>query len=358
MKLFAVSVLAAVLVPVACARDARLQAGFHVYARGFDSPVYVASTPTEPANLYVVEQDGTIQVLVNGKRRATPFLDIRSLVRSGGEQGLLSVAFHPNYAESHLFYVDYTDRNGDTRVVEYRASNGQAVLSSAKQLLFVDQPYANHNGGQLEFGPDGLLYVGMGDGGSAGDPEQRSQNLSSPLGKLLRTNVAAERPRWKIAGYGLRNPWRFSFDKQTNDLWIADVGQGDWEEVDFRPRSALGRMWNYGWNVYEGRHKFSDHALNPRAPLVMPVAEYSHSYGCSITGGYVYRGSAAPALRGRYFYGDYCSGKLWTAKRSGGRTSVATFAGTIGQLTSFGQGARGELYAVSGNGTIFRLGGS
>jgi glucose/arabinose dehydrogenase len=357
MKLVAAAVLAAVLVPVACARDERSEAGFRSYAGGFDSPVYVATTPTEPGKLYVVEQPGTIQVLVNGKRRATPFLDIRSLVRSGGEQGLLSMAFHPDYAERHLFYVDYTDLNGDTRVVQDRASDGQAVLSSAKQLLFVDQPYANHNGGQLQFGPDGLLYVGMGDGGSAGDPERRAQNLASPLGKLLRTNVAAAKPAWKIAGYGLRNPWRFSFDKQTSDLWIADVGQGDWEEVDYRPRNGLNRMWNYGWSVYEGRHKFSDHPLNSRAPLVMPVAQYSHSEGCSITGGYVYRGAAAPSLRGRYFYGDYCSGNLWTARRSGGRTIVTRFRGTIDELTSFGQGSRGELYAVSGKGTIYRLAG-
>ena len=345
------------LVPVACARDGRAQAGFRTYARGFDSPVYVASTPSEPGNLYVVEQPGTIQVLVNGKRRETPFLDIRSLVLSGGEQGLLSMAFHPNYAESHLFYVNYTDKNGDTRVVQYRAAGGQAVPSSAKQLLFVDQPYANHNGGQLQFGPDGLLYVGMGDGGSAGDPERRAQNLGSRLGKLLRTNVAASTPVWRIAGYGLRNPWRFTFDKQTGDLWIGDVGQGDWEEVDFRSRAQLNRVWNYGWSVYEGRHKFSDHPLNQQAPLVGPVAEYSHSEGCSITGGYVYRGAAAPSLRGRYFYGDYCSGKLWTAKRSGGRTIVSSFPGSIDQLTSFGEGARGELYAVSGKGTIYRLAG-
>jgi glucose/arabinose dehydrogenase len=344
-------------VPVACARDERVQAGFRPYARGFDSPVYVASTPSEPGNLYVVEQPGKIQVLVNGKRRETPFLDIRNLVLSGGEQGLLSMAFHPNYAESHLFYVNYTDKNGDTRVVQYRAADGQAVLSSAKELLFVDQPYANHNGGQLQFGPDGLLYVGMGDGGSAGDPERRAQNLASPLGKLLRTNVTSANPRWTVAGYGLRNPWRFTFDKQMGDLWIGDVGQGDWEEVDFRSRGQLNRMWNYGWSVYEGRHKFSDHPLNSRAPLVAPVAEYSHSEGCSITGGYVYRGTAAPSMRGRYFYGDWCSGKLWTAKRAGGRTSVSTFPGSIDQLTSFGQGVRGELYAVSGKGTIYRLAG-
>jgi glucose/arabinose dehydrogenase len=162
---------------------------------------------------------------------------------------------------------------------------------------------------------------------------------------------------WRIAGYGLRNPWRFTFDKQTGDLWIGDVGQGDWEEVDFRSRAQLSRVWNYGWSVYEGRHKFSDHPLNAQAPLVAPVAEYSHSEGCSITGGYVYRGAALPSLRGRYFYGDYCSGKLWTARRTGGQTSVSTFPGEIAELTSFGEGARGELYAVSGKGTIYRLAG-
>jgi glucose/arabinose dehydrogenase len=357
LKLVAVAILAAVLVPVACARDTRVDAGFRVYARGFQSPVYVASTPTEPRNLYVVEQAGTIQVLVGGQKRATPFLDIRSLVKSGGEQGLLSMAFHPNYAENHLFYVDYTDTNGDTRVVQYRAADGTAVPSSAKQLLFIHQPYANHNGGQLEFGPDGLLYVGMGDGGSAGDPERRAQNLGSRLGKLLRANVAETKPTWKIAAYGLRNPWRFSFDKQTGDLWIGDVGQGDWEEVDFRSRAQLDRVWNFGWSVYEGRHRFSDHPLNRSAPLVMPVAEYSHADGCSITGGYVYRGSAVPSLRGHYFFGDWCSGRLWTAERSGTRTTVSRFGGSIDQLTSFGQGPRGELYAVSGAGTIYRLAG-
>jgi glucose/arabinose dehydrogenase len=202
-----------------------------------------------------------------------------------------------------------------------------------------------------------LLYVGMGDGGSAGDPEHRAQNLGSRLGKLLRTNVTAAKPVWRIAGYGLRNPWRFSFDSRTGDLWIGDVGQGDWEEVDFRPRSLLSRMWNYGWSAYEGRHRFSDHPLTRRAPLVSPVAEYSHSEGCSITGGYVYRGSVVPSQRGRYFYGDWCSGKLWTATRSEGRTVVSRFGGSIDQLASFGEDARGELYAASGSGTIYRLAG-
>ncbi len=354
-KLLAAALVAAVAVPVAFARDSRQTAAFRAYARGFDSPVYVASIPAEPRNLYVVEQPGRIQVLVNGKRRSTPFLDIRPRVKSGGEQGLLSVAFHPNYAENGLFYVDYTDRNGDTRVVEYRARGGRAIPSSARQLLFVDQPYDNHNGGQLQFGPDGLLYVGMGDGGSAGDPERHAQNLSSRLGKLLRTNVARKGAGWAIAGYGLRNPWRFSFDRKTGDLWIADVGQGNWEEIDYRPRSALGKLWNYGWNVYEGRHRYSDNSLSTRAPLVNPVAEYSHSLGCSVTGGYVYRGAAVPALRGRYFYGDYCSGRLWTAVRTGGATRLATFPGKVDELSSFGEDVQGELYATSLNGTVYRL---
>jgi len=216
---------------------------FHLQpvAEGLASPTYVTAAPGEPGNLYVVEQPGTIRVLAGGRLRATPFLDIRSRVRSGGERGLLSVAFDPGYRRNHLFYVDYTDRNGDTRVVRFRATGGRAVLSSAKQLLFVRQPYPNHNGGQLQFGPDRLLYVGMGDGGSGGDPENRAQNLSSRLGKLLRTSVTARRPAWRMAAYGLRNPWRFSFDRANGDLYIGDVGQGDWEEVDYRTRAQLKR---------------------------------------------------------------------------------------------------------------------
>jgi glucose/arabinose dehydrogenase len=322
---------------------------------GLDDPTYLAVASGEPRNLYVVEQPGTVRLLVNGRLRATPFLDIRELVKSGGEQGLLSIAFHPGYARNHLFYVDYTDTNGDTRVVEYRARGGRTIESSARQLLFVKQPYANHNGGQLQFGPDGLLYVGMGDGGSGGDPENRAQNLAISLGKLLRTDPA--RPRWQIAGYGLRNPWRFSFDRANGDLYIADVGQGDWEEVDYRNRAQLGRRWNYGWPLYEGDHRYRDGPFSRVAPYVAPVAEYSHAGGnCSITGGYVYRGRAMPGFRGRYVYGDYCSGNVWSLRVSGGKAAgIRREPITVPALSSFGEDALGELYAVSSGGKIWKI---
>ena len=220
--------VAAALPGAACGQSgsaASAKLSLRPFATGFDSPVYVTAPRSEPGKLYVVEQPGVIRVLVNGKLRAKPFLDIRSLVRSGGEQGLLSVAFHPGYAHNHRFFVDYTDRNGDTRVVEYRSNGTAALPKTARRLLFVDQPYANHNGGQLQFGPDGRLYVGMGDGGSGGDPGNRAQNLNIRLGKLLRLNVDKRGASWQVAGYGLRNPWRFSFDRLTHDLYIGDVGQ-------------------------------------------------------------------------------------------------------------------------------------
>src|ERR671930_1489833 len=288
--MFAQILAAACAVAVAPCSDDRAQDSFRPYASGLSAITYIASNKAEPRRLYVVEQDGRIRYLIGGRVRGT-FLDLRSAVTSGGEQGLLSVAFHPNYARNHRFYVDYTDRNGDTRVVEFRSRNGRGLRSTARQLLFVDQPYANHNGGQLEFGPDGLLYVGMGDGGSAGDPERRAQNLSSRLGKLLRTSVRTSRASWRMAAYGLRNPWRFSFDRANGDLYVGDVGQGNWEEVDYRTRAQLGRRWNFGWARYEGNHHFKDGPFSSAAPYVPPVAEYSHAGGsCSITGGYVYRG--------------------------------------------------------------------
>src|SRR5215210_2645557 len=279
--------------PSASARPRVAQLRLQEVAGGLDSPVHVSAPRNERGRVYIVLQDGKIVVLENGRVREQPFLDIDSQVRSGGEQGLLSVAFHPRYATNHLFYVDYTDNNGDTRVVEYR-SDGQKAVKRVRQLLFVDQPYPNHNGGQLAFGPDGRLYVGMGDGGSGGDPENRAQNLDERLGKLLSIDVARPSGGWRIEGYGLRNPWRFSFDRETGDLWIGDVGQGEWEEIDFTPRPSPG-LENYGWDVFEGRHQFEDKEANPRGRLVEPIAEYSHDFGCSVTGGFVYRGEEIPA---------------------------------------------------------------
>jgi glucose/arabinose dehydrogenase len=328
-------------------------------ASGFDGPVHVASTPSEPDRLYVVEQVGRIRVIVRGRVRAGAFLDIRDLVQSGGEQGLFAVAFHPRYAQNRKLYVHYTDRNGDTRVVQYRSDGRRVLERTRRQLLFVDQPAANHNGGQLAFGPDGLLYLGLGDGGGGGDPENRAQRLSTKLGKILRRNVNRAASRWQIVGYGLRNPWRFSFDRQTGDLYVGDVGQSAWEEVSFTRRGSAG-LENYGWDVYEGRAIYEQKQPNPTGKLVMPIAVYPlDGPHCAVTGGFVYRGSRMPALRGRYFYGDYCSGIVWSLRVEGGRaTSRRQEPFKVELLSSFGESARGELYLASHNGTIYRLGAS
>jgi len=231
--------------------------------------------------------------------------------------------------------------------------------NTGKALLRVGhREFSNHNGGQLQFGPDGRLYAGTGDGGSGGDPHNHAQSLSSRLGKLLRLNVNKRGASWQVAGYGLRNPWRFSFDRATRDLYIGDVGQDQWEEVDVRtPRQWRG-LNNYGWRVWEGRSRYTQgQQVNPRGTLVRPIAVYSHSAGCSITGGYVYRGKAIPGLRGRYIYGDYCSGTIWTLRASGGklRSGPRREPFKVGQLTSFGQDAAGELYATSQSGTLYKL---
>jgi len=326
---------------------------------GFERPADVTSTPSEPGRLYVVEKAGRILVVENGALRPEPFLDISNLVGSAGnEQGLLSVAFHPDYAANRRFYVDYTDTNGDTRVVEYRSDGERAQPGTARQLLFVDQPYENHNGGQLAFDDRGRLYVGMGDGGSGGDPENRAQNLGSRLGKLLRIDVDRPGATWRIVAYGLRNPWRFSFDRETGDLWIGDVGQNAWEEIDYAPRGRFGLV-NYGWDVWEGRHRLESKRRNAAGRLVSPVAEYSHSQGCSVTGGFVYRGEAIPALRGRYIFGDYCSGTIWSlVLRDGRARGLRREPIRVASLSSFGEDTAGELYAVSDtDGTLFRLTG-
>jgi glucose/arabinose dehydrogenase len=332
------------------------QLSLQPFASGLGALTGVSWTRAEPRRLYAVEQVGRIRYLVNG-RVAGVFLDIRDRITSGGEQGLLSVAFHPNYARNHRFYVNYTDRNGNTRVVEFRSRNGRGVKSTARQLLFVRQPYANHNGGELQFDRNGLLYVGMGDGGSAGDPGNRAQNPSQRLGKLLRINPLRRGARWQIVGLGLRNPWRFSFDRANGDLYIGDVGQGEWEEIDYRPRSAIGRLANYGWKAFEGRARYTNTPLGP-GQLVAPVYVYGHADGsCSVTGGYVYRGRAVSAAVGRYFFGDFCSGIVWSLRmQNGNATDVRRESFEVGNLTSFGEDVEGELYFATGNGRIYKLG--
>ena len=342
------AVVAAPGVPAATAAKLRPLVG------GLDQPVYVTAAPGEPARLYVVEQPGRIVVVERGKVRGEPFLDVGKLVSCCGERGLLSVAFHPDYARNRRLYVDYTDSGGNTRVVEYRSDGVRVLPASARRLLAVDQPYPNHNGGQLQFGPDGRLYVGMGDGGSGGDPENRGQDASTMLGKLVAIDVATGAT--SLAGIGLRNPWRFSFDRLTGDLWIGDVGQDAWEEVDHVVKGGLPR--NFGWSVYEGLVRFKDAPLDKSAPLVRPVAVYSHAQGCSITGGYVYRGKAIPALRGRYVYGDFCSGHIWSLAATatpGAAAKPRLEPWNVPQLSSFGEDAAGELLTVSLAGAISRL---
>ncbi|MGH7474435.1 MAG: PQQ-dependent sugar dehydrogenase, partial [Candidatus Methylomirabilales bacterium] len=300
-----------------------------------------------------------------------PFLDISRLVRSGGEQGLLSVAFHPRYATNGLFYVNYTDRVGDTVVARYTvsANRDRADAASALVVLTIAQPYPNHNGGQLQFGPDGTLYIGMGDGGSAGDPHGHGQNPNSLLGKMLRIDVNVPPyavpktnpfvgpgpPLDEIWALGLRNPWRFSFDRQSGDLYIADVGQNSREEVNVQPAGSRGGE-NYGWNIMEGAECFSPPSGCARAGLTMPVATYRTGENCSITGGYVYRGTQVRTLIGTYIFGDYCSGRIWGLRKSNrGEWTMRELLDTPLRISSFGEDEAAELYVVDHGGVIYRL---
>ena len=312
-----------------------------------------------------------IRIVRNGALEPEPFLDIADRVGAGGlEQGLLSVAFHPRFPADDRLFANYTDRDGDTRVSAFRLSAtnpDRADPDSEVVLLGVDQPYGNHNGGQLQFGPDGYLYIGTGDGGSANDPLNAGQDRTTLLGKLLRidvdsvpdgyaipaTNPYAGEPgtRGEIWAWGLRNPWRFGFDRLTGDLYIADVGQGDWEEVNMQPAASSGGE-NYGWRVMEGTHCFETDACD-RDAFVPPVFEYDHDQGCSVTGGYVYRGAEHPSLRGNYFLADYCRGTVWRLFRTpSGTWSPAVVLAFDGRVSSFGEDARGELYLLD-----FALGG-
>jgi glucose/arabinose dehydrogenase len=327
--------------------------GFTQVVGGLASPVYVTSAPGDPTTLYVVEQPGSIKIVKNGAVAGT-LLDIHERVKSGGEQGLLGLAFDPKYQTNHRFYVDYTDLGGDTRVVEFRS--GQAP-GAGRQLLFMDDPYENHNGGNLQFDRLGYLYLGMGDGGSGGDPENRAQNLKSRFGKLMRINPSRAGATWQIVGFGLRNPWRYSFDRANGNLWIGDVGQGNWEEVDFRRASRIGKLANYGWSRFEGNAVYdAGKPYTNKGDRVRPQQVYSHSLGCSITGGYVYRGSAVSSAKGRYYYGDYCSGTIWSFRTGpNGKAGAPRVEGKVDQLSSFGEDGNGELYATSLNGSLYRL---
>jgi glucose/arabinose dehydrogenase len=322
-------------------------------ASGFDQPLGLVPAPGS-GELFVVEQPGRV-ILLDGDGPGRTLIDIRGRVVSGGEQGLLGLAFHPGYAENGRLFLHYTNKEGDTRVDEYAARDGVADPATRKELLAVEQPYPNHNGGQLSFGPDGLLYLGLGDGGGADDQDDNAQDLGDRLGKLLRLDVDRPGADWEIAAYGLRNPWRFSWDRATKSLWIADVGQDQREEIDVVTELPDPPL-NFGWPAFEGSRDHDEREPSGPGRVVFPVAEYTHDDGCSITGGYVYRGSEVPAMRGRYVYGDVCSGILWTLKA--GRASASDVrkeAETLEQVASFGEDARGELYAVALTGSVFRV---
>ena len=337
-------------------------------ATGFSSPVVITNAGDGSGRLFVVEQGGAIRILRNGAVDPRPFLNISSLITSGGEQGLLGLAFPPSYAVRQSFYVNYTNRTGTGNTVIARFAAGSdpnlADPASRQELLTVVQPFANHNGGQLAFGPDGLLYIGSGDGGSAGDPLNNGQNTASLLGKVLRLNVlsgtAAAIPAGNPFGnevwaYGLRNPWRFSFDRQTGDMYVADVGQGLREEINFQPAGS-GAGANYGWNIMEGSLCFLAPGLCSSAGLTLPVAEYGHTLGnCSVTGGFVYRGSI-PALRGTYLYGDFCSGMIWGLRHNGTVWDNLLLLDSPLLISTFGEDEAGELYVADyGTGGIFRI---
>ncbi len=337
---------------------------------GLTAPVFLTQ-PLNDGRIFVVEQAGRIRVIRDGVLQTTPFLDIRTRVLSGGERGLLSVAFHPSYTTNHYFYVYFTTQtNGDIRIERFTTTSNPEVADPTTSKLIITAPhstYSNHNGGLVSFGPDGMLYAGLGDGGSAGDPLGNGQNFNSLLGSLLRLDVDHGDPyaipsnnpfvgqanhRGEVWAKGLRNPWRYAFDATTSLLYIADVGQDAHEEVDVEPTSSGGL--NYGWNIMEGASCYNASTCS-QTGLTLPVIDYGHNGPCSITGGYVYRGSAIPDIRGHYFYSDYCAGFLKSFRfQSGAAVDQKDWGLTNSSVTSFGLDFAGEMYMMSGN-TILKL---
>jgi glucose/arabinose dehydrogenase len=338
-------------------------------AGSFSRPVDVQHAGDGSRRLFIVEQPGRIRIIQDGQVLETPFLDIRERVNdSGNEQGLLGLAFHPRYAENGIFFVNYSANNSDNTVARFHVSSDPNVADPATEtkLMSVSDPFPNHNGGALDFGPDGYLYIGFGDGGAAGDPFGNGQSLSTLLGKVLRVDVDSGEPyaipsdnpfangggQPEIWAYGLRNPWRVSFDRATGDFYIGDVGQGVWEEIDFIPAGSAGGE-NFGWDHREGAH---DYVSGGPAGMIDPAAEYSHGEGgCSVTGGYVYRGPSLPEWQGIYLYGDYCTGIIWGLIRSGNSWQDPVLYDTGFNISSFGEDEAGELYLADLNGGVYRL---
>lgn len=343
-----------------------------LFKSGFSDPLHLQHANDD--RLFVVEQGGKIKIIQgDGTINPVPYIDISGLISSGNERGLLGLAFHPDYANNGYFYVNYTKPNGDTQISRFSVETGNpdlANINSELPIIGYAQPFSNHNGGNLAFGPDGYLYIASGDGGSGGDPGNRAQNINLLLGKLLRIDInnpsggnnygiPADNPfignpnaQEEIWAYGLRNPWRFSFDFTENNLWIADVGQGNWEEIN-RVNVSEGGL-NYGWRCYEGNHPFNTQDCPPQSELTFPIAEYSHANGCSISGGYVYRGSVYTDIAGYYFFADYCSGLIGTVDSSGNLIDHGDF---LGNWVSFGEDVNKELYIIDIGGSIYKIKG-
>lgn len=323
-------------------------------------PVDVQSAFDGSGRLFIIEKYGAIRILKDGQLLPEPFINIDDRVNDrGNEMGLLGLAFHPKFEQNGYFYVNYTGEGGHTRISRFQANGDSADPNSELVLMVIDQPFPNHNGGAVVFGPDGYLYLGLGDGGAGGDPLKNGQNTDALLGKILRIDVnngdpysiPADNPFGnEVWAYGLRNPWRISFDRATGDLWIGDVGQGEWEEIDYLPANSPGGA-NFGWSIMEGNHGYDGEA---QPGLLLPAIEYSHDFGCSVTGGYVYRGSM-PEWNGIYLYGDYCSGIIWGLIQADGQwqSQVLFEAGVT--ITSFGEDEAGELYLASDNGSVYIL---
>ena len=345
----------------------------------FSSPVLVTNAKDGTGRLFVVEQGGRIKIIDAGVALATPFLDIHTKVSCCDERGLLGLAFHPSYKTNGRFFIDYTDTSGNTVIAEYHRdpANPNKALAAGTTILHIAQPYANHNGGMLAFGPDGYLYIGMGDGGSAGDPGNRAQRLTYLLGKILRIDInhssgtlhyrspstnpyVGKTGDDRIWAYGLRNPWRFSFDRATGDLWIGDVGQNRYEEIDRATHSSGGgRAKNYGWHVLEGRACYNPASGCSSAGKTHPIAVYTHSLGCAVVGGYVYRGTLFGAMRGAYIFGDYCSGRIWALKANGASSQTPSLLRSSGlSISSFGEGENGEMYLTDLGGGVYRVQGT
>lgn len=330
---------------------------------GLDRPVDLQSSFDGSGRLFIIEKYGAIRIFKDGQLLDQLFLNIDDRVNArGNEMGLLGLAFHPNFEENGFFYVNYTGEGGHTRISRFTANGDSADPNSEQILMVIDQPFENHNGGGVVFGPDGYLYLGLGDGGAGGDPFKNGQNTNALLGKLLRIDVnngdpyaiPADNPFGnEVWAYGLRNPWRFSFDRATGDLWIGDVGQGEWEEVDYLPAGSPGGA-NFGWSIMEASYGYDGEA---QPGLLLPAAEYSHSNpysGCSVTGGYVYRGSM-PEWNGVYLYGDYCEGTVWGLILSNGQWQSQVLFEADLRITSFGEDEAGELYLVSDTGSVYIL---